>query len=156
MSLPWFKVATDFADHPKTHQLADELGISQVTAVGIVVRGWCWVAKYCPLGDIPARQVSALMKTVGGDIYQQFDADPLHPIDQEVVFAALISCGWIDVKRGGWRRFHQWDEFNSSYFLAEEHRKSRDRERKKSKEIPRKLQGNSTEFHSLEGEGEGE
>jgi|SRR5579859_3955477 len=149
MALPWFKVAPDFADHPKTEELAATLGVSQATALGIVVRGWCWTSKYCPTGEIPANRVLALKLKVGLDIHKQFDADPLTPINPEEVFAALLKTGWLEPNGNGGFLFHDWPEFNASYFQAIELRKSADRKRKRnSNGIPVELRNVSTEIHS--------
>jgi len=168
VSLPWFKVATDFADHPKVQHLASLLEIGDATAIGVIVRMWCWTAKFCPAGDFSAPQLLTSMSIkTAHDLHKQFDADPVELIEATKVLAALIESKWIDIK-GKHHKAHEWAEFNAGYFVEEERRRERDRKRKRAlaeelknsngidKDFHRNSTGNDAEIRASEGEGEGE
>jgi hypothetical protein len=114
--LPWVKVWTVIGEHPKVQRLERELGIKD--ALGVVVRLWCWTAKYYPDGDIPAADRDAVGRAARGDL-------ALLP---SRVTQGCVTAGFLDAIPTGYR-VHDWAEMQTTHVEAEEKRKAQSRER---------------------------
>lgn len=84
-------------EHPKTLALADDLGIMDCFALGILEAFWHYVAKYHPSGDLTGLSPRVLCRS----IRYTDDADGL--------MAALIRAGWVD-DADGQITVHDWAE----------------------------------------------
>jgi hypothetical protein len=115
--LPWIKVWTAIATHPKVQRLEKDLGIPD--ALGLVIRLWCWTADYHPDGEIPASDSPAMTRFVICDLGLGSDAD---------VTLACVTCGLLDPIPGGFR-VHDWHEMQTSHVEAVERRRLQARER---------------------------
>jgi hypothetical protein len=85
-------------EHEKTLMLADQLGIMEPFAVGILEVFWQWVAKYHPQGDI----TGVRPRLMASAIRYRDDADTL--------WLALIACGFIDDLYDGRFIVHDWSD----------------------------------------------
>lgn len=85
-------------EHPKTEELATELGIPLLHAVGILESLWHWAAKYARDGALRAFQP----RTIAKGIHWDGDADAL--------LAALVSCRWLDETEAHGLVIHDWHE----------------------------------------------
>jgi hypothetical protein len=94
--LEWIKVDVDVGGHPKIEELERSLGPA---ALGVLVRAWCWTAKYCPDGFIPDDRVESLERAVGMACVEAF-----------------VAAGVTD--RNGARNgyeMHGWDEIQTAH-----------------------------------------
>lgn len=85
-------------DHPKTYDLAAELGIDRWGAVGILECLWHFTSHFAKRGDIGRRSNQAIARGIGWT----GDADRL--------IEALVSTGWVDRCRCHRLRIHDWPE----------------------------------------------
>lgn len=115
--LPWIKVWTRVAGHPKVPRLERELGVKD--ALGIVIRLWCWTADFCPEGDIPEADAMDAAKAARGEATRK----PL-----ATVLDALTSVGLLDRFPEGYR-VHDWHEMQTTHVEAEEKRREQGKAR---------------------------
>lgn len=119
--LPWIKVWTAIASHPKVQRLERELGIED--ALGVVVRLWCWTADYHPDGEIPESDAAALERFMLCDLTLPESVTRNAPVT-----LACVTCGLLDSIPGGFR-VHDWHEMQTVHVEAEERRRVQARER---------------------------
>ncbi|PTL79079.1 hypothetical protein [Vitiosangium sp. GDMCC 1.1324] len=58
--LPWFKLFSDFSEHPKTLALQAELEHPEADA--FVLRMWCYLAKAAPTGSLTGRHAGVVLE----------------------------------------------------------------------------------------------
>lgn len=80
-SLPWFRVDTDFAAHPKTYALCDEL--QDPNAGMYVIRLWTYTMRYAARGRLADGARTALERAC------EWRGQP------GALFAALTKVGWL-------------------------------------------------------------
>jgi hypothetical protein len=85
-------------NHPKTHRLAELLGISWATAVGHLELLFHFAGHYTPRGDIGRYGEKRLAGAVG------WKGKPSKLID------ALVEAGWLDRNPDETILLHDWDE----------------------------------------------
>jgi hypothetical protein len=117
--LPWIKVWTRVAGHPKVQRLERELRIKD--ALGVVVRLWCWTADYAPDGEIPEAEAGTAAKFARGEGCRR---------DAAVVLTALCSVGLLDRIPTGYR-VHDWHDMQTVHVEAEEKRRTLAAERQR-------------------------
>jgi hypothetical protein len=69
--------------HPKTHQLAQLLGVHRLTAVGTLAHLWEWSARYAPQGDIGRWSADHIARSI------EWPADP------ELLISSLVQSSWL-------------------------------------------------------------
>lgn len=94
-SLPWFRVDNDFAAHPKTYALCEELG--DPNAGMYVIRLWTHTMRYAARGRLGDGARTALER-----------ACEWRGQSGELV-AALLKTGWLVETENG-AEVHDWDE----------------------------------------------
>jgi len=92
------------ADHPKMHELAEELQIPLYSAVGILGRLWDWADKYSRRGDIGKFTNHAIARGI------TWEGDP------DELIRALIEHRWIDKNENCRLIIHDWPE-HCEYFI---------------------------------------
>lgn len=117
--LPWIKVWTVVALHPKVQRLEKELRLKD--ALGVVVRLWCWTADYAPEGEIPESDAPTAAKFARGEACRTRPADML---------SAFLAVGLLDHVPGGYR-VHDWHEMQTKHVEAEEKRRDQAAERQR-------------------------
>ncbi len=122
MAVPRIQVYSNLTAHPKIYNLAEELNLPRskvagnAAAAGMMVGLWSWAAVNAPDGDLTGCPARALADASG------WRGKP------EVLFDALISCGWIDEING--RYFlHDWEEYAALYIDQIDSQKEKTRER---------------------------
>lgn len=118
--LPWLKVWTVVANHPKVQRLEKELRVKD--GLGVVVRLWCWTADYCPGGDIPESDATAAAKFARGDTCRTPFA---------VMLEAFVTVGLLDRTPTGFR-VHDWHDMQTVHVEAEEKRRAQAAERQRN------------------------
>lgn len=84
-------------DHPKTLELAEQLGIPVCYAVGVLELFWHWVAKQKPHGDLTEVKPAAIAHGI------RFPGTGIELVD------ALVVAGFID-RTGDRVMVHDWSE----------------------------------------------
>jgi len=77
--------------------LADELGIMEPFAVGLLEVFWHWVAKYRPSGDLTGVRPSLMARSIR------------YTGDAQGLWDAFLRCGFVDVKDDKYL-VHDWSE----------------------------------------------
>src|SRR2546427_12552540 len=116
-ALPWIKVTVDLPNHPKLLELQEQLGTAD--GLGIVIRLWCWVAKYFADGRVPARWTTAMLvealRGVKSDVVENDD-----------ILEAMVLSGWLD-SDGDVYVVHDWYTVQAAH--TERAEKNRERQR---------------------------
>ena len=113
----WTAVYDTIFDHPKTIELADELGdINEMClAVGILVAVWIWGKDNADEdGKLNTNNRSVLAKVIS----RVTAVDPTNAIN------ALIECGWIDEREDG-LYLHDWKDWQGLWYSLEGKREKR-------------------------------
>jgi hypothetical protein len=118
--LPWIKVWTRVAGHPKVQGLEREMGIKD--ALGVVIRLWAWTADYAPDGEIPEAEALNAAKYARGESCRKSPA---------AVLESLRVVGLLDRIPGGYR-VHDWHDMQTVHVEAEEKRKAQAAERQRN------------------------
>lgn len=90
-------------DHPKTIDLADNLGIMDLFAVGLLEGLWHWTAQYRPDGDMTGVKPSQFARAVR------------YTGDANALWEAYIASGWIDRLECGCLVLHEWSEHSDDH-----------------------------------------
>lgn len=96
--MAWIESHQSLGSHWKTSQLAAELGISEVQAVGHLQYFWWWCLDHASNGSltrIPPRAIALNSKWEG---------------DENVFLTALLKAGFVE-KRGKGLRIHDWYDY---------------------------------------------
>lgn len=112
-SLPWFRVDTDFAAHPKTYALCDELG--DPNAGMYVIRLWTYTMRYAARGRLADGARTALERAC--EWRGQSGA----------LCAALEKVGFLDAGA----EVHDWDEHQGAAVAKAEKDAERKRDERK-------------------------
>jgi len=100
-TLPWIKVDTDIAEHPKTKRLGFRLKVRR--AHRFIVDLWLWCGKCAPTGRIAGPDAELVLEDAAG-----WEGDP-------GAFAqAAIDLGLVD-RDGDDLWVHDWDEHNRAH-----------------------------------------
>jgi len=107
--------------HPKIFNLAEALNLprkisSNAQATGMIISLWLWAAINAPDGNLTGCSVRAIAYA------------SCWPGKPEVLFDALVSCGWIDEEDGEYR-LHDWEEYAALYIAQVDAQKEKTRER---------------------------
>jgi hypothetical protein len=132
-SLPWVKIDVDLPSHPKLLHLQELLGTTD--ALGIILRMFCWAAKFCPTGKVPkhvARPLAA--EAVRGAVMRDGYGNP------DACLQALQDSGWLEEQKDCFE-LHDWDDFQGAHIEAaeknrEKQRRYRDRNRGSNRNAP--------------------
>ena len=116
--MAWIPVDQSLVGHRKTLRLARELGVSQTTAIGHLIRFWLWCADNAPTGKltgIDPQDIAYASGTNRGSVN---------------FFDALVTCGFVDKRGHGTDRppdfqIHDWEQFGGK--LWAERAKNRQR-----------------------------
>ncbi len=117
--LPWIQVYVNIAEHPKTTNLVDMLGIAskdtepEMVAVGMLVGLWSWAAKNAYNGDLSAVSARAIAKACGWKK------------DAQTLVKSLVECGWLDADM----KIHDWEEYAELYINREDYKREQNRKR---------------------------
>lgn len=101
--IPWIQVYSNLLRHPKTTNLADELGLTSshtspnAVAAGMLVSLWLWAAQNAVDGDLSTCSDRAIAEAA------EYRKKPV------TLVAALMKTGWLDDDR----RLHDWEEYAS-------------------------------------------
>lgn len=136
--IPWIQVYSNLLRHPKTTNLADELGLASshvspnVIAAGMLVSLWLWAAQNATDGDLSRCSDRAIAEAA------EYRKKP------DKLVAALIKTRWLDQDR----KLHDWSEYASLLRDVEarnkentKNRVKRYRDRKKLKEAAEEQEG---------------
>lgn len=128
--IPWIQIYSNLLRHPKTTNLADELGLTSshaspnAVAAGMLVSLWLWAAQNATDGDLSGCSDRAIAEAA------EYKKKP------SVLVAALIKTKWLDKDR----HLHDWEEYAALLNEVEvrnrentKNRVKRYRERKKLK-----------------------
>lgn len=101
--IPWIQIYSNLIHHPKTTNLADELGIRSAdanpnaVAAGMLVSLWLWAAQNATDGDLSVCSDRAIAEAA------EYKKKP------SAFVSALIKTKWLD----GDRKLHKWEEYAS-------------------------------------------
>lgn len=101
--IPWIQIYSNLIHHPKTTNLADELGIRSAdanpnaVAAGMLVSLWLWAAQNATDGDLSGCSDRAIAEAA------EYKKKP------SAFVSALIKTKWLDEDR----RLHKWEEYAS-------------------------------------------
>ena len=114
--LPWIKVWTLVARHPKVQRLEKETGLRD--ALGHVIRLWCWTADFAPDGYISHEQADAMLTFSRAGT----------PVAKQKLCHGFVTAGMLDPVPTGYR-VHDWHDMQTTHVDAEEKKKLQARER---------------------------
>lgn len=103
--IPWIQIYSNLPVHPKTYKLAERLKIgsssvsANVTAAGMLVSLWSWMAQNKPDGVLSDCSPQALADAAGW----RKRAD--------VLLSALEYSGYADTDEDGVLRLHDWEDY---------------------------------------------
>ena len=117
---PWFRVYSQLRSHPKLEDLAAELELPIVHALGHVVSLWCWVVDYAADGNITDQTPGRIARGAG------WNGDPTSFLN------ALVSAQFVDASDGT-LLLHNWLVYAESYKRAESQREKREKATKKKR-----------------------
>lgn len=103
-------------NHPKMKRLARILRISEPCAIGHLHMFWWWCLDYANNGDLTSRDKIDIAIGAGWSG------------DEDVLFAVLVECGFIDQTDDGSVVVHDWSDYGGKYQEFRE----KDRERKRT------------------------
>lgn len=101
--IPWIQIYSNLIHHPKTTNLADELGIRSAdanpnaVAAGMLVSLWLWAAQNATDGDLSGCSDRAIAEAA------EYKKKP------SAFVSALIKTKWLDEDR----KLHKWEEYAS-------------------------------------------
>lgn len=101
--IPWIQIYSNLIHHPKTANLADELGIRSAdanpnaVAAGMLVSLWLWAAQNATDGDLSGCSDRAIAEAA------EYRKKP------SAFVSALIKTKWLDEDR----KLHKWEEYTS-------------------------------------------
>lgn len=127
--IPWIQVYSNLLRHPKTTNLADELGLTSshaspnAVAAGMLVSLWLWAAQNATDGDLSKCSDRAIAEAA------EYKKKPA------VLVEALIKTGWIDKSR----KLHDWEEYAALLHDIETRNKENTRNRVKRYRDRKKL-----------------
>lgn len=98
--MQWFRINSDFEEHPKTQALIDRLG--DPSASVYLTRLWCWVARFYPRGTITVSP-GAIERALR---WQN---------ENGLLVSSLTACGFLDECKNG-LAVHGWRERNGAVF----------------------------------------
>ena len=97
MSSKWFKVETDFVDHPKVDQFCRLIG--EPLGGWYLLRMWSWVSRFCPTGHVMGHLILSLETSLKW------------PKEAGELVDALVVCGFVDRDSDGSINIHDWSEY---------------------------------------------
>ena len=129
--LSYVEVHGEVREHVKTYTLADELGVPQYAAVGLLTCLWTWAADNTLDGDLGRYPSKAIARAAF------WDGNP------DEFLLALVETGWLDSDL----KIHDWKDFGGKA----QAKRAADRERKRNSngsrtEFQRKSDGIPTEL----------
>lgn len=101
--IPWIQIYSNLIHHPKTTNLADELGIRSAdanpnaVAAGMLVSLWLWAAQNATDGDLSGCSDRAIAEAA------EYKKKP------SAFVSSLIKTKWLDEDR----KLHKWEEYAS-------------------------------------------
>lgn len=101
--IPWIQIYSNLIHHPKTTNLADELGIRSAdanpnaVAAGMLVSLWLWAAQNATDGDLSGCSDRAIAEAA------EYKKKP------SAFVSALVKARWLDEDR----KLHKWEEYAS-------------------------------------------
>jgi hypothetical protein len=126
VALPWIKVAVELPQHPKLDALEQELGVCPGLGLAMVVRLWCWTAKYHPVGTVPRRSWEAMEREIAAGMEALSTGESLR---NGVVVTALVTAGLAELREAGNALvLHDWEDFNTAH--SDKARQNRERQRR--------------------------
>lgn len=137
--IPWIQVYSNLLRHPKTTNLADELGLTSshaspnAVAAGMLVSLWLWAAQNATAGDLSKCSDRAIAEAA------EYKKKPA------VLVAALIKTGWLDKDR----KLHDWEEYASLLHESEARSKENAKNRAKRYRERKKLGNQSDALQSV-------
>lgn len=129
MALPWIKVAVDVADHPKIGVLERELTLIDGLGLAVVIRLWCWAARFYPDGNIPVVAWSGMARNALRDVMRtdgDNNSDNWRMIEAREFVDALTVAGLVE-RLDGSCQLHDWEDFNSAHAKKAEQNRERQR-----------------------------
>lgn len=99
--IPWIQIYSNLIHHPKTTNLADELGIRSAdanpnaVAAGMLVSLWLWAAQNATDGDLSGCSDRAIAEAA------EYKKKP------SAFVSALVKARWLDEDR----KLHKWEEY---------------------------------------------
>ena len=123
MPAKWFKVETDFVDHPKVDSLARLIGNNQ--AGWYVMRLWAWVSRFCPTGHVP------------GHLKVSLEDSLRWSGDNGSLLESMCSVELVDALENGDLLIHDWAEYQGK--VHENAEKSRVRKQEYRCKLSRNL-----------------
>ena len=99
--IPWIQIYSNLIHHPKTTNLADELGIRSAdanpnaVAAGMLVSLWLWAAQNATDGDLSRCSDRAIAEAA------EYKKKP------SAFVSALVKARWLDEDR----KLHKWEEY---------------------------------------------
>ena len=132
--IPWIQVYSNLLRHPKTTNLADELGLTSShaspnsVAVGMLVSLWLWAAQNATDGDLSKCSDRAIAEAA------EYKKKPA------VLVAALTKTRWLDENRC----LHDWEEYAALLHDVETRNKENTKNRVKRYRERKKLKGTAT------------
>lgn len=128
--IPWIQVYSNLIRHPKTTNLADELGLTSshaspnAVAAGMLVSLWLWSAQNATDGDLSKCSDRAIAEAA------EYKKKPA------VLVAALIKTRWLDENH----HLHDWAEYASLLHDIETRNKENTKNRVKRYRERKKLE----------------
>jgi hypothetical protein len=130
--MSWFRVDEDMVDHPKTHMLGRRLAEtieSKPDPVGVVIRMWSWMSRFCPTGHVTACHVTAFGDALATSLGLQGAAQKLTD--------ALCDTGWLERDSDGAIEAHDWEQKQHKVASKAEKDRVRQREYRAKKKAER-------------------
>jgi len=88
----------DTLDHPKTHRLAELLGVPDWAALGLLASFWGWAHKFAKHGALTEASFQSAAYSIryepGGEMLKE----------------VLVAAGWVDRRRGRGYLIHDWPD----------------------------------------------
>ena len=95
----WIECHSTLFDHPKTIELAEDLGCPLNDAIAGLLRFWCWCLEYADDGDLRKHKPARIAHAFG------IPRSSPH-FSGERLMEALIDTGWVDARP--FLRVHNW------------------------------------------------
>ena len=134
--IPWIQIYSNLLRHPKTTNLADELGLTSshaspnAVAAGMLVSLWLWAAQNATDGDLSKCSDRAIAEAA------EYKKKPT------TLVVALIKTRWLDEDR----HLHNWEEYATLLQEIGERNKENTKKRVKRYRERQKLKGTATDF----------